>query len=83
MLDGVDSPDPSKWGRTSEEERSESGLVRWPGQAEDIMPCNANLKLYGRAAFNRVLHEYKCVACSIEWPPVSEERVRMSNIYYT
>lgn len=41
------------------------------------MPCSANLKLYGRAAFNRVLHEYKCVACSIEWPPVSEERVRM------
>ncbi|KAG0589894.1 hypothetical protein KC19_1G056300 [Ceratodon purpureus] len=75
LLDGVDSPDPSKWGRTSEEERSESGLVRWPGQAVDIVPCNAKLKLHGRAAFNRVLHEYKCVACSIEWPPVSEERV--------
>ena len=46
------------------------------------MPCNAKLKLHGRAAFNRVLHEYKCVACSIEWPPVSEERVRRSNAYY-
>lgn len=75
LLDGVDSPDPSKWGRTSDEERNESGLVRWPGQAEDIVPCNASLKLYGRAAFNRVLHEYKCVACSIEWPPALEERV--------
>lgn len=75
LLDGVDSPDPAKWGRTSEEERCESGIVRWPGQAEDVVPCSANLKLYGRAAFNRVLHEYKCVACSIEWPPVSEERV--------
>lgn len=76
LLDGVDSPDPSKWGRTSEE-RSESGLVRWPGQVEDIVPCNAHLSLYRRAAFNRVLDEYKCVACSIEWPPVREERVRM------
>jgi hypothetical protein len=78
LIDGVDSPDPSVWGWTSEEERSESGFVRWPGQAEDIVPCNANLKLHGRAAFNRVLHEYKCVVCSIEWPPVSEERVRFS-----
>lgn len=78
LLDGVYSPDPSKWGWTSEEERYESGLIRWPGQAQDIVPCNANLKLYGRAAFNRVLHEYKCVACSIEWPPVSEEWVRLS-----
>lgn len=77
LLDGVDSPDPSKWGRTSEE-RSESGLVRWPGQVEDIVPCNAHLSLYRRAAFNRVLDEYKCVACSIEWPPVREERDRKS-----
>lgn len=75
LLDGVDSPDPAKWGSTSEEERSESGLMRWPGEVEEIQPLNSNLRLYGGAAFNRVLHEYKCVACSVECPPVSEEKV--------
>lgn len=78
LLDGVYIP--SKWGWTSEEERYESGIMRWPGQAQEIVPCNANQKLYGRAAFNRVLHEYKCMACSIEWPPVSEECVRLSTL---
>lgn len=78
LLDGVYIP--SKWGWTSEEERYESGIMRWPGQAKEIVPCNANQKLYGRAAFNRVLHEYKCMACSIEWPLVSEECVRSSTL---
>jgi hypothetical protein len=75
LLDGVDSPDPAKWGLTSQEERNESSLIRWPGQVEDVEPHNANLRLYGGAAFERVLHEYKCVVCSMESPPVSQEQV--------
>ena len=38
-------------------------------------PPNSTLHLYGGAAFERVIHEFRCAAYSIECPPVSREKV--------
>ncbi|MCO5548056.1 hypothetical protein L7F22_001512 [Adiantum nelumboides] len=75
LIDGAAEPDPSEWGKTCEEERAESGVGKWPGLLVDVFPANAALKLYGGAAFERVLNELHCAACSIECPPVSREKV--------
>ncbi|MCO5613342.1 hypothetical protein L7F22_067618 [Adiantum nelumboides] len=75
LIDGAAEPDPSEWGKTCEEERAESGVGKWPGLLVDVFPANAALKLYGGAAFERVLNEFCCAACSIECPPVSREKV--------
>nr|XP_043626693.1 dynamin-related protein 5A-like [Erigeron canadensis] len=75
LIDGAADPDPEQWGKTTEEEKSESGLGSWPGVMADIKPPNATLRLYGGAAFERVMHEFRCAAYSVECPPVSREKV--------
>ncbi|KAA3467667.1 dynamin-related protein 5A-like [Gossypium australe] len=75
LIDGAADPSPEQWGKTTEEERSESGLGSWPGVTTDIKPANAVLRLYGGAAFERVMHEFRCAAYSMECPPVSREKV--------
>ncbi|MBA0624990.1 hypothetical protein Godav_010249, partial [Gossypium davidsonii] len=75
LIDGAADPAPEQWGKTTEEERSESGIGSWPGVTVDIKPANAILRLYGGAAFERVMHEFRCAAYSIECPPVSREKV--------
>ncbi|XVF18825.1 hypothetical protein REPUB_Repub11eG0056300 [Reevesia pubescens] len=75
LIDGAADPAPEQWGKTTDEERSESGIGNWPGVTVDIKPANAILRLYGGAAFERVMHEFRCAAYSIECPPVSREKV--------
>nr|GEW82244.1 dynamin-related protein 5A [Tanacetum cinerariifolium] len=75
VIDGAADPDPEQWGRTTEEEKSESGMENWPGVIADIKPPNATLRLYGGAAFERVMHEFRCAAYSVNSPPVSREKV--------
>ncbi|GAB2230784.1 hypothetical protein Droror1_Dr00015076 [Drosera rotundifolia] len=75
LIGGAADPAPEQWGKTSEEERLESGIGSWPGVTADIRPPNATLRLYGGAAFERVLHEFRCAAYSIECPQISREKV--------
>ncbi|XP_010272424.1 PREDICTED: dynamin-related protein 5A [Nelumbo nucifera] len=75
LIDGAADPAPEQWGKTTEEEQSESGVGSWPGVTTDIKPPNATLRLYGGAAFERVMHEFRCATYSIECPPVSREKV--------
>ncbi|CAN6989689.1 unnamed protein product [Brassica rapa subsp. trilocularis] len=75
LIDGAANPAPEQWGKTTEEERGESGIGSWPGVCLDIKPPNAVLRLYGGAACERVIHEFRCAAYSIECPPVSREKV--------
>ncbi|KAL1188445.1 Dynamin-related protein 5A [Cardamine amara subsp. amara] len=75
LIDGAANPAPEQWGKTTAEECGESGIGSWPGVSVDIKPPNAVLKLYGGAAFERVIHEFRCAAYSIECPPVSREKV--------
>ncbi|CAH8318092.1 unnamed protein product [Eruca vesicaria subsp. sativa] len=76
LIDGAANPAPEQWGKTTEEERRESGIGSWPSCREsDIKPPNAVLRLYGGAAFERVLHEFRCAAYSIDCPPISRENV--------
>ncbi|BBN12118.1 hypothetical protein MPTK1_5g17520 [Marchantia polymorpha subsp. ruderalis] len=78
LLDGVAEPDPAEWGRTTYEERTESRITKWPGVAGDVLPANAGLRMYGGAAFERVLEEFRYAACSLDCPPIS--RVEVANI---
>ncbi|ERN20483.1 dynamin-related protein 5A [Amborella trichopoda] len=75
LIDGAADPPPEEWGKTTDEERSESGIGSWPSVTADIKPSNSVLKLYGGAAFERVMHEFRCATYSIECPPVSREKV--------
>ncbi|KAJ0101932.1 hypothetical protein Patl1_04684 [Pistacia atlantica] len=75
LIDGAADPAPEQWGKTTAEEQSESGIGSWPGVVVDVKPPNATLRLYGGAAFERVIHEFRCAAYSIECPPVSREKV--------
>ncbi|GLT67278.1 hypothetical protein SLA2020_395990 [Shorea laevis] len=75
LIDGAADPAPEQWGKTTAEEQSESGIGSWPGVSVDIKPPNATLRLYGGAAFERVMHEFRCAAYSIECPLVSREKV--------
>ncbi|GAB4846436.1 Dynamin- protein 5A [Ancistrocladus abbreviatus] len=75
LIDGAADPPPEQWGKTTEEECLESGIGSWPGVAAEIKPPNGSLRLYGGAAFERVMHEFRCAAYSIECPPVSREKV--------
>ncbi|KVI02260.1 dynamin-related protein 5A [Cynara cardunculus var. scolymus] len=75
LIDGAVDPDPEQWGKTTEDERSESGIGSWPGLTADIKPPNGSLRLYGGAAFERVIHEFRCATYSIECPSVSREKV--------
>lgn len=75
LIDGAADPAPEQWGKITEEEQSESGIGSWPGITAVIKPPNSTLRLYGGAAFERVIHEFRCAAYSIECPPVSREKV--------
>lgn len=75
VLDGAADPAPEQWGKTTDEEKSESGVGGWPGVTEDVKPPNATLRLYGGAAFERVVHEFRCATYSVECPAVSREKV--------
>lgn len=75
LIDGAADPCPEQWGKTTVEERSQSGIGIWPGVITEVNPPNASLRLYGGAAFERVMHEFRCAAYSIECPPVSREKV--------
>ncbi|KAL0320663.1 UNVERIFIED_CONTAM: Dynamin-related protein 5A, partial [Sesamum radiatum] len=75
LLEGAADPAPEQWGKTTEEERSTSGIGGWPGVTRDIKPPNATLRLYGGAAFERVVHEFRCATYSMECPVVSREKV--------
>ncbi|KAF8409233.1 hypothetical protein HHK36_005307 [Tetracentron sinense] len=75
LIDGAADPAPEQWGKTTEEEQSESGIGSWPSVTADIRPPNATLRLYGGAAFERVVHEFRCATYSIECPAVSREKV--------
>ncbi|XP_043688924.1 dynamin-related protein 5A [Telopea speciosissima] len=75
LIDGAADPAPEHWGKTTIEEQTESGVGSWPGVTADIKPPNATLRLYGGAAFERVMHEFRCATYSIECPPVSREKV--------
>ncbi|KAL2611519.1 hypothetical protein R1flu_023211 [Riccia fluitans] len=78
LLDGVAEPDPSEWGRSTHEERTESRFTKWPGVLGEVLPANAGLRMYGGAAFERLLEEFRCAACSLDCPPIS--RVEVANI---
>ncbi|KAL8171912.1 LOW QUALITY PROTEIN: hypothetical protein V2J09_023716 [Rumex salicifolius] len=75
LIDGAADPSPEHWGKTTEEERLESGIGSWPGVTAAVKPPNSTLRLYGGAAFERTMHEFRCAAYSIECPPVSREKV--------
>lgn len=75
LIDGAVDPALEQWGKITVEEQSEIGLGGWPGVTADIKPPNATLRLYGGAAFERVMHEFCCAAYSIECPSVSREKV--------
>ncbi|KAJ8616607.1 hypothetical protein MRB53_035979 [Persea americana] len=75
LIEGAADPDPEQWGKTTAEEQLESGVGGWPGVTADLTPPNATLKLYGGAAFERVIHEFRFAAYSIECPEVSREKV--------
>ncbi|KAG8364931.1 hypothetical protein BUALT_Bualt18G0050000 [Buddleja alternifolia] len=75
LLDGAADPAPEQWGKTTEEEKSESGIGGWPGVTGNTKPPNATLRLYGGAAFERVVHEFRCATYSMECPVVSREKV--------
>ncbi|KAF3676151.1 Dynamin-related protein 5A [Capsicum annuum] len=75
LIDGAADPAPEQWGKTTEEERLESGIGSWPSVTAEIKPPNATLRLYGGAAFERVMHEFRCATYSIKCPPVSREKV--------
>nr|XP_010916099.1 dynamin-related protein 5A [Elaeis guineensis] len=75
LIDGAADPAPEQWGKTTVEEQSESGTGSWPGVTMAVKPPNHALKLYGGAAFERVMHEFRCATYSIECPQVSREKV--------
>ncbi|THF96841.1 dynamin-related protein 5A-like [Camellia sinensis] len=75
LIDGAADPAPEQLGKTTDEEQSDSGIGSWPGVTANIRPPNASLRLYGGAAFERVMHEFHCATYSIKCPPVSREKV--------
>ncbi|KAL8131509.1 hypothetical protein AgCh_007437 [Apium graveolens] len=54
-------PFPDKWGKTTEEEKSESCIGSWPGVTEDIKPPNATLR---RVSFSIEGEGRKYLTCS-------------------
>ncbi|KAI0491571.1 hypothetical protein KFK09_025831 [Dendrobium nobile] len=75
LIEGAADPAPEQWGKSTVEEQQESGFGSWPGVIAAVKPPNCNLRLYGGAAFERVMHEFRCATYSIECPPVSREKV--------
>ncbi|KAM0919182.1 hypothetical protein ACQ4PT_008381 [Festuca glaucescens] len=75
LLDGAADPAPELWGKTTEDEQMHSGIGSWPGISVPVKPPNSSLKLYGGAAFERAMHEFRCATYSMECPQVSREKV--------
>ncbi|XP_023523453.1 dynamin-related protein 5A [Cucurbita pepo subsp. pepo] len=75
LIEGAADPAPEQWGKTTMEEQSGSGIGSWPGVTSEVKPANSSLRLYGGAAFERVMFEFRCAAYSIECPSVSREKV--------
>ncbi|KAI4992843.1 hypothetical protein ZWY2020_007156 [Hordeum vulgare] len=75
LLDGAVDPAPEVWGKTTEEEQIHSGINSWPSTSVPVKPPNSSLKLYGGAAFERVMHEFRSATYSMECPQVSREKV--------
>lgn len=80
LLEGAADPAPEQWGKTTEEEKLESGIGGWPGVTADTKPPNATLRLYGGAAFERVVHEFRSATYSVECPAVSREKVIFTRV---
>uniref|UniRef100_A0A9I9DDA6 Dynamin-type G domain-containing protein n=1 Tax=Cucumis melo TaxID=3656 RepID=A0A9I9DDA6_CUCME len=76
LIEGAADPAPEQWGKTTLEEQSGSGIGSWPGVISEVKPANSSLRLYGGAAFERVMFEFRCAAYSIECPSVSREKAR-------
>ncbi|KAJ0977407.1 hypothetical protein J5N97_012881 [Dioscorea zingiberensis] len=74
LLDGAADPAPEQWGKTTTEEQMESGFGSWPGVTVAVKPPNYTIKLYGGAAFERVMHEFRCATYSMECPQLSREK---------
>ncbi len=49
-------------------------MPAWPGVTAEVKPGNSSLRLYGGAAFERVLDEFRAAACSLDCPAVSREK---------
>ena len=77
LIEGAADPAPEQWGKTTLEEQSGSGIGSWPGVTSEVKPANSSLRLYGGAAFERVMFEFRCAAYSIECPSVSREKARI------
>ena len=50
-------------------------FLQWPGVAAVVKPANAGLRLFGGAAFERVLAEFKEAAKLLEFPSVQRDWV--------
>ncbi|GAX74014.1 hypothetical protein CEUSTIGMA_g1464.t1 [Chlamydomonas eustigma] len=68
MLGGCTDVDPQQHGLTTEEERTMSRLIQWPGLLAKVVPPNAGLKLFGGAAFERCLNEFQEAAHALKFP---------------
>ncbi|KAI3431622.1 hypothetical protein D9Q98_004671 [Chlorella vulgaris] len=76
ILEGSPLIDPMQFGWTTEEERSAAaGGNLWPGVVAAVRPPNAGLRLFGGAAFERVLQEFQEAAKCLEFPAVQRDRV--------
>jgi hypothetical protein len=76
ILEGSPLIDPMQYGWTTEEERSAAaGGKLWPGVVAAVRPPNAGLRLFGGAAFERVLQEFQEAAKCLEFPAVQRDRV--------
>ena len=49
--------------------------LQWPGVTAVVKPANAGLRLFGGAAFERVLAEFQEAAKLLEFPSVQRDRV--------
>ena len=50
--------------------------LQWPGVPTEVKPPgNAGLRLFGGAAFERVLQEFQEAARCLEFPPIPRDRV--------
>lgn len=76
ILEGSPLIDPMQYGWTTDEERSAATGGNWPGvAAAAVKPPNAGLRLFGGAAFERVLQEFQEAARCLEFPAVQRDRV--------
>jgi hypothetical protein len=75
MLQGNSQLDPSVFGMTAAEEHTYLNHSPWPGIAGPVHPPNANLKLFGGAAFERCLQEFQAAAGQLDVPRVARDKV--------